>query len=573
MKENTVGTLSVLIVWAVAIIVSVLWNINNTRQDSQAVIIDRARTYFSMVQTLRIWNDRHGGIYAPVTEDNQPNPFLDDPLRDVTTLEGLKLTKINPAYMTRQVAEIAMESEGVHFHLTSLRPFRPANAPDKWEEKALESFEGGSKEKFELVRTKEGPLYKYMAPLLTKKACLKCHAEQGYKEGDIRGGISLTFDATPMLASIAHQRNHLITLHILGFFFAVIVFTWMSRLTRKSEAIIEESRERYRELVEFTDAVHWELDFKTLRFNYISPQVEKLLGYPASSWIDFDFWADHLHPDDKKWAPAFYKDLITRGKYLTFTYRMIAMDGRVVWIRDIVNVEADESGKPVRHRGILLDVTELKEAEEETAHSLEEKEVLLRELHHRVKNNLAVITSLLSLQSSHMGSKSAEEILQESRNRIMSMALVHEQLFQTKDFSNISILNYLESLLMNIVSSYGPGKGMVIIERDIADISISIDVLIPLGLIVNELVTNSLKHAFGPGQKGLIKVSFTNPGANDYVITVSDDGKGMPEDLDVEKSDTLGLKLVNILAAQLEGTLEFESKEGTAFTIGFSYHG
>ena len=573
MKENTVGTLSVLIVWAVAIIVSVLWNINNTRQDSRTVIIDRARTYFSMVQTLRIWNDRHGGIYAPVTEDNQPNPFLDDPLRDVTTLEGLKLTKINPAYMTRQVAEVAMESEGVHFHLTSLRPLRPANAPDNWEKKALEGFEGGLKEKFELIRTKEGPLYKYMAPLLTKKACLKCHGEQGYKEGDIRGGISLTFDATPMLTSLAHQKNHLITLHTLGFFFAVIVFTWLSRYTRKSEAIIEESRERYKELVEFTDAVHWELDFKTLRFNYISPQVEKLLGYPASSWIDFDFWADHLHPDDKEWAPSFYKDLITRGKYHTFTYRMIAMDGRVVWIRDIVNVESDESGKPVRHRGILLDVTELKEAEEETAHSLEEKEVLLRELHHRVKNNLAVITSLLSLQSSHMGSKSAEEILQESRNRIMSMALVHEQLYQTKDFSNIRILNYLESLLMNIVSSYGPGKGMVVIERDIADISISIDVLIPLGLIVNELVTNSLKHAFGPGQKGLIKVSFTNPGANDYVITVSDDGKGMPENLDVEKSDTLGLKLVNILVAQLEGTLEFESKEGTAFTIGFSYHG
>ncbi len=573
MKENTVGTLSVLIVWAVAIIVSVLWNINNTRQDSRTVIIDRARTYFSMVQTLRIWNDRHGGIYAPVTEDNQPNPFLDDPLRDVTTLEGLKLTKINPAYMTRQVAEVAMESEGVHFHLTSLRPLRPANAPDNWEKKALEGFEGGLKEKFELIQTKKGPLYKYMAPLLTKKACLKCHGEQEYKEGDIRGGISLTFDATPMLTSLAHQKNHLITLHTLGFFFAVIVFTWLSRYTRKSEAIIEESRERYKELVEFTDAVHWELDFKTLRFNYISPQVEKLLGYPASSWIDFDFWADHLHPDDKEWAPSFYKDLITRGKYHTFTYRMIAMDGRVVWIRDIVNVESDESGKPVRHRGILLDVTELKEAEEETAHSLEEKEVLLRELHHRVKNNLAVITSLLSLQSSHMGSKSAEEILQESRNRIMSMALVHEQLYQTKDFSNIRILNYLESLLMNIVSSYGPGKGMVVIERDIADISISIDVLIPLGLIVNELVTNSLKHAFGPGQKGLIKVSFTNPGANDYVITVSDDGKGMPENLDVEKSDTLGLKLVNILVAQLEGTLEFESKEGTAFTIGFSYHG
>ena len=573
MKTNTVNTLSALIVWAVAIAISMAWNITNTRQDSQALIIDRARTYFSMVQTHRLWNARHGGVYAPITEDNQPNPYLKDPLRDVTTLEGLKLTKINPAYMTRQLAELANEHEGVHYNITSLKPIRPANAPDKWEKDALESFEGGSKERFELIRTEEGPIYKYMAPLLTKAECLKCHAEQGYKEGDIRGGISVTFDASPMLTSITHQRNHLISIHMLGFLFIVIVMTWLSRYARKSEAIIEESRERYRELVEFTDAVHWELDFKTLRFNYISPQVEKLLGYPAADWTDFDFWADHLHPDDSKWAPEFYKDLIARGKHLTFTYRMIAKDGRVVWIRDIVNVEADESGKPVRHRGILLDVTELKEAEEETAHSLEEKEVLLRELHHRVKNNLAVITSLLSLQSSHMGSKSAEEILQESRNRIMSMALVHEQLYQTKDFSNIRILNYLESLLMNIVSSYGPGKGMVVIERDIADISISIDVLIPLGLIVNELVTNSLKHAFGPGQKGLIKVSFTNPGANDYVITVSDDGKGMPEDLDVEKSDTLGLKLVNILAAQLEGSLKFESKKGTAFTIGFSYHG
>jgi hypothetical protein len=131
-------------------------------------------------------------VYVPVSEDIQPNSYLDDPLRDLVTIEGIKLTKINPAYMTRQIAEIALREKGVLLHITSLKPIRPANKPLDWERVWLESFEKGAKEQGGFVRNGSDVSFRYMAPLITKRNCLKCHAKQGYKMGDIRGGISVT---------------------------------------------------------------------------------------------------------------------------------------------------------------------------------------------------------------------------------------------------------------------------------------------------------------------------------------------------------------------------------------------
>lgn len=166
---------------------------------------ERGAALFQLVELAREWNARHGGVYAPVTEVTQPNPYLEHKRRDVSTTGGLALTMINPAFMTRQMAEIAAQVEGTQLHITSNKPIRPENKPDAWESAALDRFEEGLPETIELIRGGV-PVHRYMAPLRVKKACLTCHEKQGYKLGQIRGGISVTMPAAKLLEIRDNQR-------------------------------------------------------------------------------------------------------------------------------------------------------------------------------------------------------------------------------------------------------------------------------------------------------------------------------------------------------------------------------
>lgn len=170
---------------------------------------ERGSVLFRLVELTRDWNARHGGVYVPVTEMAQPNPYLKHPRRDLVSTDGQRLTMINPAFMTRQIAEIAEQADGVKFHITSLKPIRPANAPDTWEVETLNSFEAGKREALSLLHTEKGVMHRYMAPLFVKQPCLACHAEQGYKLGEIRGGISVSMPAENILAIRSDQRTRI----------------------------------------------------------------------------------------------------------------------------------------------------------------------------------------------------------------------------------------------------------------------------------------------------------------------------------------------------------------------------
>ena len=180
--------------WLGVISVSLFWNISDNRQHQYQKDLQTGRAFFQEIQIIRLWNANHGGVYVPITGETQPNPYLKDPLRDVTTTDGLKLTKINPAFMTRMISEIAKELGGVNFHITSLKPIRPANKPTPWESESLTQFETIKlKEAHRYLNQDDGSrTFQYMAPLIAKAVCLKCHAKHGYREGDIRGGISVT---------------------------------------------------------------------------------------------------------------------------------------------------------------------------------------------------------------------------------------------------------------------------------------------------------------------------------------------------------------------------------------------
>jgi len=201
--------------------------------------------------------------------------------------------------------------------------------------------------------------------------------------------------------------------------------------------------------------------------------------------------------------------------------------------------------------------------------SLKEKEVLLREIYHRVKNNLQVISSLLNLQSNVVDDAPVQEMFQESRNRVRSMALTHEQLYQSDDLARVDFGRYIRDLAGALFRSYGADPAAVRLTVDVADVSLTLDAAIPCGLMVNELVSNCLKHAFPEGGGGEILIRLVSEDDGRHTLAVRDNGVGFPEDKDHRTSPTLGLQLVSSLADQLGGTMELDRTEGTEFRISF----
>lgn len=214
---------------------------------------------------------------------------------------------------------------------------------------------------------------------------------------------------------------------------------------------------------------------------------------------------------------------------------------------------------------------QIMQAEEQIKDSLAEKEMLLKEIHHRVKNNLQVISSLLYLQSRYIKDDQALEIFKNSQKRVEAMALIHENLYKSKDLSKINFREYLSSLILSIYNSYHLHVGQVRLEIQVKDIILDINTSIPLGLVINELVSNSLKHAFPNGRKGRLRVNLeeSKDKGYDFILTVEDNGIGFPAGRDLRDSNSLGMLIVNALVKQVHGTLDLDGTEGTRFTIKF----
>lgn len=214
----------------------------------ESLALEGGRVLFSLIELTRDWNALHGGVYVPVTPATQPNPYLrDDATRDVTGLDGRRYTKINPAYMTRQIAEVAEKANGVRLHITSLKPLRPENAADAWEARALRLFESDRREK-EIIEFVErfdfgataSPAHRYMAPLTVKEHCLKCHEKQGYRVGDIRGGISVTMPASELIGVLKTRRMDNFLLIALGFVLTTLLLHAAAAMARRHYRVLQD---------------------------------------------------------------------------------------------------------------------------------------------------------------------------------------------------------------------------------------------------------------------------------------------------------------------------------------------
>lgn len=240
-----------IVIWTALVSVSLVWNLSSIKRQSFAIVEGQARVMFGLIEMTRLWNSQHGGVYVPVTADTPPNPYLNVPDREIITTKGNKFTLVNHAYMIRQIGELANEYDGALFHITSLKPIRPGNAPDEWETRGLKEFESrNKKETFDLIETGAGNSFRYMSALLVKGPCLRCHAMQGYKVGDVRGGISITLNADPVIKSIHEQWNNVIALHIVVFIVVSVLMLYTISRRRKTDELLRESEMTLRSITQ-----------------------------------------------------------------------------------------------------------------------------------------------------------------------------------------------------------------------------------------------------------------------------------------------------------------------------------
>jgi PAS domain S-box-containing protein len=332
-----------------------------------------------------------------------------------------------------------------------------------------------------------------------------------------------------------------------------------------AEEALRESEERYRLLAENSlDLIELlDLDGNVM---YASPSHYYVIGYTPNELVHQNLFAV-VHAEDVPRALAAINSLLAARTRKTIELRLLKKNG------DWIEMEAIMSGIPgpgnAIHRILFSarDITARKQAEERIKASLKEKEVLLKEIHHRVKNNLQIISSLLNLQSGYIQDQQAGELFKESRNRVKSMALIHEKLYQSKDLARIDFAEYVRNLTTHLFRSYGVNAHAVGLKINVEKVLLDIDTAIPCGLIVNELVTNSLKYAFPPGVAGEICVALRPESDGKLALMVSDNGTGLPPDFNFRTTESLGLQLVGTLADQLEGTITLDHNGGTTFKI------
>lgn len=334
---------------------------------------------------------------------------------------------------------------------------------------------------------------------------------------------------------------------------------------------LAESETKMREVVETVNDWIWEIDIEG-KYVYASPRVRDILGYEPGELIGRTPFS--LMPEDEaNKIKAFFQEKVTKGEPFnnlenTNTHR----NGKHVVLETSGVPVFDDNGRLAGFRGVDRDITARKKTEEKLKASLKEKELLLREIHHRVKNNMQIISSLLKQQMGYMNDRKGIEIFRDSQDRINSMALIHEQLYQSDNLMNIDLSEYVRHLVSTLFQSFGVNVQRIAQKIHIKDISLGVDTAIPCGLVINELVSNSLKYAFPEGREGTIEIDLKKAATTDssFELSVRDDGVGMSPDIDIRNTGTLGLQLVNILAEhQLRGRMEVDRSDGTEFRIFF----
>jgi len=380
---------------------------------------------------------------------------------------------------------------------------------------------------------------------------------------------------------------------------------------KKAEKVLKESEKRLDLALKGTNVGLWDWNVQTGKMivderwtNIVGCTLEEL------SPISIETWDKLTHPHDLKRSYELFESHFARKtEYYQCEARMEHKNGEWVWVFAQGKVfEWDKDGRPLRMAGTLLDITKRKRAEDElrkyrlhledlvkerTAEltrvnkeleaeiterkraegqiktALKEKEVLLKEIHHRVKNNLQLINSLLNLQSRRIHDEKDATIFEECKNRVNSIALIHEKLYESEDLANINYGEYVRSLTTHLFNASLTSLPGVTLKINADDVFLKVDKAIPCALIINELVTNAIKYGFPQDQQGEIIVGLKSVDEGKVTLTVADSGVGLPANFNMNSSETLGMQIINALAKKLHGSIKIDTTKGAKFTMEF----
>ncbi len=346
---------------------------------------------------------------------------------------------------------------------------------------------------------------------------------------------------------------------------------------KQSREKLEKSEERLRTYMQNFKGVGFQLDRNFIPV-MMQGAVEEILGYsPEEILCGKIKLLDLVDPEDRSQLLANQKELIEYPKkVIENEYRILRRDGTKKWVHEVIQNIRDSEGEPWLFQGSIHDITEKKFVEETIKRAEETRK---KEIHHRIKNNLQVISSLLDLEAEKFTSREVVEAFRESQNRVISMSMIHEELYRSGDLETLDFTGYIQKLAAELFRSYKLERAEISLQMDLEEgVYLYMDTAIPLGIIINELISNSLKHAFSDGRKGEIRIKLyktenpeENPGScknSRFMLLISDNGPGIPENIDFANPETLGLQLVNTLVKQIEGEIEVKRLGETEFRIG-----
>jgi PAS domain S-box-containing protein len=336
---------------------------------------------------------------------------------------------------------------------------------------------------------------------------------------------------------------------------------------KQAEGAMRESEQRFHTMADTAPVLIW------------MSGLDKLCTYFNQRWLDYtgrtleqelgNGWAEGVYQEDFDRCLKTYVEAFDRRESFEMEYRLRKADGQYGWLLDHGVPRFLPNGEFAGYIGSCIELTERKDLEDRLRKAVKEKESLLREVHHRVKNNLQVISSLLNLQAASIKDPQVVQLFRESQTRITSIALLHETLHRSNDLSRIRMSNYLRTLAGHVFRSYGIDPKAIVLDLLVEDLAFDIDTAMTCGMIVEELLSNSLKHAYAVGKEGRIQIELQAQDEGAYLLQVSDDGVGISKNGVRRNPGSLGLELVNLLAGKLEGTVELRSGPGTAWRIEF----
>lgn len=590
-----------LALWTLLVAASVAWNLYRNQEETVERAHIEAKTIFQHNLAYRRWNTSHGGVYAEATEENQPNPYIISPRRDIVTTEGKRLTLINPFRMTKQAYTLlSKQSPLASINRTvSLKPLNPENAPDAWETKALRAFEEGKAEFSEITEIHGMPYMRVLQPYMTEEMCLTCHGHQGYKTGDVRGGMSIAVPMQPYYTAATATARITFVTHLLLWLIGSGTIVLFSRGLRRYQGAIEESERKFRIVSEFA----YDFDFwigVDGKFVFMSPSCERITGYGQQEFMERpDLLNDIIHPDDRDRYNSHVADCRS-SLHEDMEFRIIVRNGQVKWLSHFcgpIYVNGEFLGRRASNR----DITERKKLEERLLESrkMESLGQFAGGIAHDFNNILTAISGFTHILRDTTESKdddSAECIEQISLAVKFGKNLTSNLL----TFGKKQVINPVNVKLTEIITPLSDMLKTLLSDEIALKISLTGEESpvfadpYQVGQVIINLCTNA-KDAMPLGGELHIKTDLllldshcagryaSVPPGTYMMLSVHDTGAGMDENTIARmfepffstkksgKGTGLGLSIVHSIVHQHHGFIDVESEvgKGTTFKVMF----